>query len=188
MRKRRNVILGLAIMSWLAIACGSGVGALATTDDGYDSPPINRESPGPGREVPLTTRDVPPNSRDNPGTQGGGGGGGGGGSACPPCDVKFDCLIGGKQKSTINLRTANGQCSAGEGVTFDCNGKVIQNGAAIGTWSAGPGSSYTVNVTQQGTPTTLICTKATSTPVPTNTGTSTAPTGTVPPLDAGIRG
>jgi len=192
MRKRRNVILGLAIASWLAIACGSGVGALATVDDGYESPSISgRDNPGPGREVPSTTgRDLPPKIGDNPGSQGGGRGGGGGGAACPPCDVTLDCLVG-TEKTNIPLKTVNGQCSAGKGVTFDCSGRVLQNGAVVGSWS-GSGNSFTVTVSQQGQSQTLTCTKGKTTTVPTSTGTgtSTSPTGTTTsvPFDAGIKG
>jgi hypothetical protein len=177
MRKRRNVILGLAITSWLAIACGSGVGALSTIDDGNDRPPDTRESPGVGREAPPTTRDVPPTSQDNPGSQGGGPGAAAA-TTCPPCDGKLDCSANGK-KTSITLKTVNGECSAGDDIVFDCAGKVLQKGTAIGSWK-GSGDTYTVTVTVQGQSQTLACTKSTTTTAPTGTTTS------VPPVDAGI--
>ena len=157
MRKRRNVILGLVIASCLTIACGSGVGALATVDDGKEPAPIVRDNPGPGREPPPQAREAPPAFGDNPGTHGGGGGG-----ACPACDVKLSCLIG-KDKLSITLQTKNGQCvavstSTSGVVTFDCNGRITQNGTPVGTWS-GSGNSYTITTTLDGQPTTVTCTK-----------------------------
>lgn len=185
MRKRRMVILGLAIGSWLAIACSSGSGGLIELGDGYERAPDLRENPGSGREAP-------PSSGDNPGSQGGGpsssgGSSSGGGSTCPACDVKLDCLTG-NDKVKITLKTENGQCSAGDGVTFDCTGKVFLNGTAIGTWQAA-GTGYVVTVTDKGQTQSLTCTVSTTTTVPTGTGTTTAPTPTttsVPP-DAGTK-
>lgn len=181
MRKRRIVILGLAVGSWLAIACSSGAGGLAALGDGYERPPDLRENPGNGREAPPLTG-------DNPGSQGAGPGGGAGGSTCPPCDQRFSC-VDGKEKDTITLSTVNGKCSAGKGVTLDCTGKVLLNGTAIGTWKGSAGS-FTVTVTVDGQTQTQTCTPSTTTTTPTSTGTATAPTGTtttVPPTDAGAK-
>jgi len=181
MRKRRIVILGLAVGSWLAIACSTGSGGLIELGDGYDRPPDLRDNPGNGREAP-------PLSGENPGSQGGGPGtSGSGGSTCPPCDQRFTC-VSGNEKDTIKLETVNGQCSAGKGVTLDCNGKFLLNGTAVGTWQ-GTGSSFTVTYTLDGKTETQTCTPATTT-APTSTGTTTAPTGTttsVPPVDAGAK-
>ena len=181
MRKRRNVILALAIGSWLAIACGSGNGPLATLDDGRDPPPITgRDNPGAGRDNPGAGRDVPPASGDNPGARGGGGGAGGGGATgCPPCNAKLECLVG-TQKSSLTLKTVNGQCTAGDNLILDCAGKVVQNGTVVGSWSIA-GDSYTFSVTDKGKVVTATCTKGATTTVPTSTGTA-------PPLDAGIKG
>ena len=182
MRKRRIVILGLVAGSWLAIACSSGGGGIIAVGDGYDTPPSTREKPGAGREAPPYSVDNP-----NPGEQGGGGGG----ANCPPCDVKLQCTAGGKKQS-INLKTENGACSAGDGVTLDCSGHVVEKGNTIGTW-AGANGVFTVNVTIDGKPTSLVCTASTTTPTPTGTGTGTTPTPTTtvtapPPTDAGTKG
>jgi hypothetical protein len=177
MRKRRIVILGLAVGSWLAIACSSGGGGIIDLGDGYDRAVDLRENPGNSREAPGAGFDTPPVGADNPGSQGGGGGGGGG-SSCPPCDAKYDCTTNGK-KTSISLKTDGNACSAGDGVTFDCSGKVLQGGQPIGTWQAS-GDSYTVTVMANGQSQTLTCTKSTqTTPTPTGTSTGTS-TGTVP--------
>jgi hypothetical protein len=194
MEKRRNVIVGLTALSWLAIACSSGSGALFTGEDGNDRPTINRESPGSGRESPLTTneapppgRETPPPSGDNPGAQGGGGSGV---NTCPPCDTRFDCTAGG-ERSDLTLQTVNGECSAGDGITFDCAGNVFENGVAIGTWTLA-GDAFTVNVTSAIQSMSYVCTKLPNRPKPagTATGAGTAPPSTVPPtpLDAGSNG
>ena len=165
MRNRRNVILGLVIASCLTIACGSGVGPMATVDDGKQPTPIVRDNPGPGREPPPQTGEAPPAFGDNPGTHGGGG-------RCPPCDVKLSCVIG-KDKLSVTLQTKNGQCmavsssSSTDVVTFDCNGRIVDNGTPVGTWS-GSGNSYTITTTLDGQPTTLTCTKGQTSTATTN--------------------
>lgn len=198
MRKRRNVILALAIGSWLTIACSTGSGGLGTLFDGYDSPPNQRDNPGADRQSPTGAFESPPRTGDNPGSQGGGAGGGGtvaegggGGGTCPPCDTTLSCTSAGK-KTTIPLKTENGQCSAGDGITLDCAGKVLMGGQQIGTWSAS-GETYAIGVTISGQAQAYVCTKKVATdPVPTSTGTGTGtvPTGTAtsPPTDAGTKG
>jgi hypothetical protein len=189
MRKRRLVILGLVAGSWLAIACSSGGGGLIAVGDGYDTPPDTRDKPGAGREVPPSSIDDP-----TPNDPGGGGGGGGGGASCPPCDQKLSCTDANQKKQSITLKTQNGQCSAGDGVTFDCQGHILQNGQSIGTWS-GSNGTFTIKATSDGKSITLTCTAGAS-PSPTGTGTGTAPTPTPtptttnnpPPTDAGTKG
>lgn len=186
MRKRRIVILGLTAGSWLAIACSSGSGGFAALGDGYDRPPDLRDKPGAGREAPPVSGDVPPRTGDNPGSQGGGPGGA---NTCPPCDQKYSC-VEGKDKESITLKTENGQCSAGKGVIFDCNGKILLNGTVIGTWT-GSGSGFSVVATAEGQTTNLTCVPAPATTTPTGTVTPipTPPptTTTVPPVDAGAK-
>lgn len=183
MRKRRIVILGLTIGSWLAIACSTGSGGLAALGDGYDRPPDLREKPGAGREAPPLSGDVPPRTGDNPGSQGGGPAGGGG--TCPPCDQTFDC-VEGKDKDSVKLKTENGQCTAGKGIVLDCNGKVIANGTVVGTWQAS-GGGFTVVVTDRGETTTSTCVPGVPKPTPTGTVTPVPTTTAVPPPDAGAK-
>lgn len=185
MRKCRMVILGVVAGGWLAIACSSGGGGLIALGDGYDPPPNLREKPGSGRETP-------PSSVDNPGNQGGGPGAGGGAS-CPPCAGKLSCTSDGK-KSTLTFSTDSaGGCTVGDGVTFDCSGRVLEDGQPVGTWTGSDGN-YTIVVAAKGQSTTYTCTAASSSPTPTGTGTPTTPTATPTsqptsvPTDAGTRG
>lgn len=205
MRKRRNVILALAVGSWLTIACSTGSGGLGTLlFDGYESPPdlrdkppADRQAPGNSVESPPKTGDTPPRTGDNPGTAGGGTGTGtgtgggkdaGGGGTCPPCDQTLDCTTSGK-KTPLPLKTENGQCSAGDGIALDCTGKVLSNGQQVGSWSKS-GGTYTIIATISGQTLSYVCTtKTTTDPVPTGTGTTTPPTDAGPtPTDAGTKG
>lgn len=182
MRNRRNVILGGILASWVAIACSSGTGTVGAVGSGYEHPSDLRETPPQSRDTPPLSRDTPPHSDENPGSQGGGPGGGGGGENCPTCDGKYACLSNGKKQS-LNLKPQDdGTCSAGEGIVFDCTGKVTQAGTPIGTWS-GAGGNYTVNVMVNGQSTTLTCAKSSGTTT-TDAGTVT-PTPTPTPTDAG---
>lgn len=172
MRNCRNVILGSILASWVAIACSSGTGTVGAVGSGYEHPSDLRETPPRSRDTPPLSGDTPPHSDENPGSQGGGPGGGGGGENCPTCDGKYACLSNGKKES-LNLKPQDDRtCSAGDGVVFDCTGKVTQAGTPIGTWS-GAGGNYTVSVTVNGKSTTLTCAKS--------SGTTTTDAGTVTP-------
>ena len=141
MRTRRNGILALAMGRWLAIAGSSGSGDIGALFDGYERAPDLRDKPGTDRENPGAGLDSPPKTGDNPGSQGGGAGGAGadGGGSCPPCDTKLSCISAGKT-TPLTLKTENGKCSAGDGITLDCAGRVLLAGQPVGAWSASGGS------------------------------------------------
>lgn len=200
-RSRSNAVLGLAIGSWLTVACTAGFGAPAGIEDPYDSPPNSRESPGPGRESPGAGfespgpgRAPPPASTENPGNQGGGptangGAPAGGATTCPPCNnFKLTCLVvtGTKRDSdNVELETKNGLCVydgdlvAGT-VVVECNGKLSVGGQQVGTWQQN-------GTTFSGTATggiTFTCVPRTSTPTnPTTTVDASPP----PVLDSGVK-
>ena len=214
MRKRwTNIVLFLATTSGMAIACTSGTGPFAVFGEPYDRPPDSRDKPVDTRDTPPSSFDTPPVALDDPGTFGGGPASAA--TACPPCDVKFACLLTSGTKTdtkTYDLKLVEGKCVVGgtgeDLVVLECGGKLTVDGQPVGTWKVTSETGLTGNASvtdSKGATTTMTCVQKaqsttptptgtvtvtpTPTPVPTTTATVPKPTdGGTTIIDAGTKG
>ncbi len=139
---RSAIVLSLPA-TLLVLACGGGSAGTGTEPPvleraakGPDAPAGGREPSGAGREAPPSSQNPPPPSSDPPP----------GGPTpvvqCFHCDADYSCsgsLRGLPTQVQLSSKTKNGVCLVQNAdkdvVVIACDGKILKDGVAAGTWA-----------------------------------------------------